>query len=120
MFTEPNLSSQTIGSADELWLKWCELDRLIGEVDERAHNEAAGDFDLYKARSDELLMPIFHEMDEVEEEIAGMIPRSIGDVLVQLRLLKERWTAEPGELDDRLVANLLAGVEAMRAEGFGL
>jgi hypothetical protein len=37
-------------SSDELWLKWEELDRLIGEADERASNEAGGASDLYQAR----------------------------------------------------------------------
>jgi hypothetical protein len=56
-------------------------------------------------------------LDEVEEQIANMVPITIVDCLVQLRLLKERWTSEPIELDDRLVANLLAGVEVMATAG---
>jgi hypothetical protein len=46
-----------------------------------------------------------------------MVPTTIGEVLIQLRLLKERWACEPDELDDRLVANLLAGVEVMATAG---
>jgi hypothetical protein len=104
--------------SDALWLKWWGLDRLIGEADERAHREAAGGaFDLYKDRAEELLAPIFDRLDEVEERIANMIPTTIRDCLIQLRLLKVRWACEPSELDDRLLANLLAGVEVMATAG---
>jgi hypothetical protein len=70
-------------------------------------------------RPEELWAPIFDRLDEVEEKIADMVPISIGDALIQLRLLKERRTsfAEPDELEDRLVANLLAGLESMAAGG---
>jgi hypothetical protein len=90
---------------------------LIGEADEKAHREAGGAADLYQARAEELWAPIFDRLDEVEERIANMVPNSIGDCLIQLRLLKVRWTSEPDELDDRLVDNLLAGVEVMATAG---
>jgi hypothetical protein len=115
--TRPQLPARRGTPSGELWLKWCELDRLIGEADEKAHREAGGAADLYKAREAELLTPLFDRIEEVEEQIANMVPTTIGDVLVQLRLLSARLAAEPVELDDKLVANLLAGVEAMAAGG---
>jgi hypothetical protein len=76
---EPLIETQLqLGTpSDELWLKWCELDRLIGEADERAHREAGASGDLYNARSDELLAPILKRLGEVEERIAGMVPMTI-------------------------------------------
>jgi hypothetical protein len=106
-----------VTSSDDLWLKWCEHDRLIGEADERASKEAGGVFDLYKALREELWAPIFDRLDEVEERIANMVPTTVQDCLAQIRLLKARWDCEPGELDDRLVDNLLAGVEVMANAG---
>jgi hypothetical protein len=52
-------------SYDEIWREWKELDQSIGEIDERAHREAAGAFALYEARRDELLAPILHHMNEI-------------------------------------------------------
>jgi hypothetical protein len=37
--------------------------------------------------------------------------------LVQLRLLKYRWAPVPDELDEKLVDNMLAGLEAIPAGG---
>jgi hypothetical protein len=102
-------------SADKLWQNWIELDRAIGEADERAHKETGGAFDLYKARRDEFQAELLAQLNEIEEQIANMVPVTIEEVLVQLRLLNERWTSEPEEIDGRLVANLLAGLEGMAA-----
>jgi hypothetical protein len=104
-------------SFDELWREWVELDRSLTEADEKAQKEAAGEFDLYWARMEEFRALIMPRFNEIEEQIADMVPTTIGDVLIQLRLLNARWPCEPDELDDRLVANLLAGVEAMAAGG---
>ena len=78
---------------------------------------AARSISIPQARAKELSAPIFDRLDEVEERIANMVPTTIGDCLIQLRLLKVRWACEPDELDDRLVANLLAGVEVIATAG---
>jgi hypothetical protein len=44
-----------------------------------------------------------------------MVPTTFKDCLAQIRLLKARWDCEPGELDDLIVDNMLAGLEAMAA-----
>jgi hypothetical protein len=103
--------------SDELWHEWKELDRLIGDADDKAWNEAGGEFDLYKDRRQELWAPIFERLDEVEEKIASIIPTTVRDCLAQIRLLKARWDCEPSELDDLIVDNMLAGLEAMAANG---
>jgi hypothetical protein len=101
---------------DELWREWKDLDRSLGEADERAHKEAGG-ADLYKARAAELLAPICDRMDEIEEQIAAMVPATIHDCLAQIRLLKANWHMVPGEREDLIIDHLLAGLEAMAAGG---
>jgi hypothetical protein len=97
-------ATKATNEADKLRLSWYELDRFI---------EAGCEDDLFDDREEELWRPIFDRLKEVEQQIADMIPASLGDCLLQLRVLKSRWAAVPDEVDDQLVENLLAGVEAM-------
>jgi hypothetical protein len=60
------------------------------------------------SRSEELGRSIYDRLNEIEEQIAGMVPTTIQGCLIQLRLLKARWESQPDELDDRLVENMLA------------
>ena len=109
-----------VASSDELSRKWEALDRLLGEAEEIASKEAGSVINaLYKTRRDELQAPIFDCFNEMEARIANRIPTTIGDCLIPLSLLKIRreYLLEPDELDDRLVDNLLAGVEAMATAG---
>jgi hypothetical protein len=101
-------AKKATNETDKLWLSWYELDRFI---------EAGCEDDLFNERERELWQPIFDRFNEIEEQIADMIPASLGDCLIQLRVLKSHWPTEPGEVDDQLVDNLLAGVEIMVATG---
>ena len=46
-----------------------------------------------------------------------MVPTTIQDCLVQLRLLKRCWASVRDELDEKLVDNMPAGLEAIPAGG---
>ena len=46
-----------------------------------------------------------------------MVPNHNSGLLVQLRLLKYRWACVPDEIDEKLVDNMLAGLEAIPAGG---
>ena len=54
---------------------------------------------------------------EIEEQITNMVPTTIQDCLVQLRLLKCCWASVRDELDEKLVDNMPAGLEAIPAGG---
>jgi len=54
---------------------------------------------------------------EIEEQITNMVPTTIQDCLVQLRLLKCRWASVRDELEEKLADNMPAGLEAIPAGG---
>jgi hypothetical protein len=76
------------------------------EADEKAWEETKG-------RSGELGTPICDRLNEIEEQIANIVPTTLQDCLAQLRLLKYRWACVPDELDEKPVDDMLAGLEAI-------
>jgi hypothetical protein len=54
---------------------------------------------------------------EIEEQIADTVPNYNSGLFGQLRLLKCRWASVRDELDEKLVDNIPAGLEAIPAGG---
>jgi hypothetical protein len=112
----PNIKSDEANRSpsDNLWLKWEELDRLWGEAYERFEEAAVGaEKDRQEARVDE----VGARIKEVEWQISNIVPTTVQDCLTQIRLLKANWHCVPGEREDLIVDNLLAGLEAMATAG---
>ena len=85
----------------ELGLQWHNIDRAI---------VAAAD-------AGEDVGELCVRVDDVEKRIAAIVPATLRGILVQARLLKSRTGIEPSEINDRLIDNLLAGLEAMAVAG---
>ena len=83
----------------ELGLQWRKIDRAI----------------VTAAGAGEGVDELCSRVDEIEKRIAAIMPATMKGIIVQARLLKSRWGMKPCEVDDRLVDNILAGLEAMAA-----
>jgi hypothetical protein len=108
--TQPQLPARRGTPSGELWLEWCEIDRSWAEAYEKFEEAAVGaEKDRHEASVDE----IGARLEEVEWQISNIVPMTVQDCLVQIRLLKANWHCVPGEREDLIVDNLLVGLEAM-------
>jgi hypothetical protein len=103
-----NLSRHYTDSANadslvELELQWRKIDRAIV-----AAADAGDDVD-----------ELCNRIDEIEKRIAAIVPASMKGIIVQARLLKSRWGIKPSDVDDQLIDNVLAGLEAYGAVAGG-
>jgi hypothetical protein len=95
--------SANADSLVELELQWRKIDRAIV-----AAADAGEDVD-----------ELCNRIDEIEKRIAAIVPASMKGIIVQARLLKSRWGIKPRDVDDQLIDNVLAGLEAYRAVAGG-
>jgi len=104
MFTNLKLRyTESTDSLAELELQWHNIDRAIVEA----------------AKAGENVDELCNRVDEIEKRIAGVVPATMKGIIVQARLLKSRWGIKPSDVDDRLIDNMLAGLEAMATAGAG-
>jgi hypothetical protein len=63
------------------------------------------------------LAPICDRLNEIEKQIANIVPTTLQDCLAQLRLLKYRRACVPDELDEKPVDDMLAGLRRFPPAG---
>ena len=85
----------------ELGQQWLENDNAILAADEAGDTRAAA--------------TLSERADQLEDEIARRVPSSLTGIIVQLRVLKYLCAYEFPELHERLLGNMIAGIEAMIA-----
>ena len=95
--------SANADSLVELELQWRKIDRAI----------------VVAADAGEDVDELCNRIDEIEKRIAAIVPASMKGIIVQARLLKSRWGIKPSDVDDQLIANVLAGLEAYGAVASG-
>jgi hypothetical protein len=100
MFANLNRRYTASANADslvELEQQWHKIDRAI----------------VAAANAGENVDELCNRVDEIEKRIAAIVPATMRGIIVQARLLKSRWGIKPSEVDDRLLENMLAGLESM-------
>jgi hypothetical protein len=100
MFAKLNGRYTESANADslvELEQQWYKIDRAI----------------VAAANAGENVDELCNRVDEIEKRIAAIVPATMRDIIVQARLLKSRWGIKPSDVDDRLLENMLAGLESM-------
>jgi hypothetical protein len=108
---------ETIENPPDLWRRWQEADAQLAQADDAAHEEVAGDFELYRKLSEERIAPFCETMERVEEAARTHVPSTLEGVLLRVRLLKAHWGSVPYELHDDLLDRALEGLEAMAVAG---